>query len=252
MNETKNLLNITTNGKPVTISGFTFINKSNQEDYGVGINAVNNLTADGNTATTLKVHHCAFRHNNKAGMLAENTDANSGLKLWNVLFADGNGDGIIINNGKSDITNATFVNNNGTAVSTTSVYNSVAWKNKDQAKLNSKDHYNVIIDKNVVNGDVLNGPNFVDPEHGDYRIRPSLMLLDKGNNDKYQQNVGLEEIYKDKSNKDFDYAKNVCLRKGSRQYRPTDWRQHRYRCIRVRYGDEIYYICEVCTDKWNR
>lgn len=207
MNETKNLLNITTNGKPVTISGFTFINKSNQEDYGVGINAVNNLTADGNTATTLKVHHCAFRHNNKAGMLAENTDANSGLKLWNVLFADGNGDGIIINNGKSDITNATFVNNNGTAVSTTSVYNSVAWKNKDQAKLNSKDHYNVIIDKNVVNGDVLNGPNFVDPEHGDYRIRPSLMLLDKGNNDKYQQNVGLEEIYKDKSNKDFDYAK---------------------------------------------
>lgn len=207
VNETKNLLNITTNGKPVTISGFTFINKSNQEDYGVGINAVNNLTADGNTATTLKVHHCAFRHNNKAGMLAENTDANSGLKLWNVLFADGNGDGIIINNGKSDITNATFVNNNGTAVSTTSVYNSVAWKNKDQAKLNSKDHYNVIIDKNVVNGDVLNGPNFVDPEHGDYRIRPSLMLLDKGNNDKYQQNVGLEEIYKDKSNKDFDYAK---------------------------------------------
>ena len=129
------------------------------------------------------------------------------MKLWNVLFADGNGDGIIINNGKPDITNATFVNNNGTAVSTTSVYNSVAWKNKDQAKLNSKDHYNVIIDKNVVNGDVLNGPNFVDPKHGDYRIRPSLKLLDQGSNKKYEQNVGLEKIYKDKSNKDFDYAK---------------------------------------------
>lgn len=209
VNETKNLLNITTNGKPVTISGFTFINKSNQEDYGVGINAVNNLTADGNTAATLKVHHCAFRHNNKAGMLAENKDANSALKLWNVLFADGNGDGIIITgNGKPDITNATFVNNNnGTAVNTKSVYNSVAWNNKDQTKLNSKDHYNVIIDENVVNGDVLNGPNFVDPEHGDYRIRPSLMLLDKGNNDKYQQNVGLAKIYKDKSNTEFDYTK---------------------------------------------
>ena len=195
VNETKNLLNITTNGKPVTISGFTFINQSNKEDYGVGINAVNNLTADGNTAATLKVHHCAFRYNNKAGMLAENKDANSALKLWNVLFADGNGDGIIITgNGKPDITNATFVNNNnGTAVSTTSIYNSVAWKNKDQTKLNSKDHYNVIIDKNVVNGDVLNGPNFVDPEHGDYRIRPSLMLLDKGNNEKYCQAVGLTE-----------------------------------------------------------
>jgi len=207
--ETKNLLNIVTNGKPVTISGFTFINESNLEDYGVGINAVNNLTADGKTAATLKVHHCAFRYNYKAGMLAENTDANSGLKLWNVLFADGNGDGIIITgNGKPDITNATFVNNNnGTAVSTTSVYNSVAWKNKDQAKLNSKDHYNVIIDKNVENGDVLNGPNFVDPEHGDYRIRPSLQLLDKGSNDKYQQNVGLKKIYKDKSKKVLDYAK---------------------------------------------
>ena len=207
VNETKNLLNITTNGKPVTISGFTFINESNQEDYGVGINAVNNLTADGNTAATLKVHHCAFRYNNKAGMLAVNTDANSALKLWNVLFADGKGDGIIITNGKPDITNATFVNNKGQAVNTTSVYNSVAWKNDDQSKLNSEDHYNVIIEENVVNGDVLKGPNFVDPKSGDYRIRPSLMLLDKGSNDKYQQNVGLEEIYKDKSNKDFDYAK---------------------------------------------
>ena len=194
VNETKNLLNITTNGKPVTISGFTFINISNQEDYGVGINAVNNLTADGNTAATLKVHHCAFRYNNKAGMLAENKDANSALKLWNVLFADGKGDGIkITGNGNPEITNATFVNNNGTAVSTTSVYNSVAWKNKDQAKLNFKDHYNVIIDKNVVNGDVLNGPNFVDPKHGDYRIRPSLLLLNQGNNEKYCQAVGLTE-----------------------------------------------------------
>lgn len=195
VNETKNLLNITTNGKPVTISGFTFTNMSNQKDYGVGINAVNNLTANGKTAATLKVHHCAFRYNNKAGMLAQNTDAKSALKLWNVLFADGNGDGIIITgDGKPDITNATFVNNNnGTAVSTTSVYNSVAWKNKDQAKLNFKDHYNVIIDENVVNGDVLNGPNFVDPEHGDYRIRPSLKLLDQGSNEKYCQAVGLTE-----------------------------------------------------------
>lgn len=194
VNETKNLLNITTNGKPVTISGFTFTNMSNQKDYGVGINAVNNLTAVGKTAATLKVHHCAFRYNNKAGMLAQNTDAKSALKLWNVLFADGNGDGIIITgDGNPDITNATFVNNNGTAVSTTSVYNSVAWKNKDQAKLNPKDHYNVIIDKNVVNGDVLNGPNFVDPEHGDYRIRPSLLLLNQGNNEKYCQAVGLTE-----------------------------------------------------------
>lgn len=204
--ETKNLLNIVTNGKPVTISGFTFINKSNKEDYGVGINAVNNLTADGNTAATLKVHHCAFRYNNKAGMLAENTNAKSALKLWNVLFADGNGDGIkITGNGNPDITNATFVNNNGKAVSTKSVYNSVAWRNGIQ-DLNTKNS-NVVIAADIKNGDVLNGPNFVDPKHGDYRIRPSLQLLDQGNNDKYEQNVGLGKIYKDKSNQVLDYAK---------------------------------------------
>ena len=202
--ETKNLLNIVTNGKPVTISGFTFINESNLEDYGVGINAVNNLTADGKTAATLKVHHCAFRYN-KAGMLAQNTDANSALKLWNVLFADGKGDGIkITGNGNPDITNATFVNNKGNAVSTKSVYNSVAWGNVTQ-DLNTKNS-NVVIAADIKNGDVLNGPNFVDPEHGDYRIRPSLQLLDKGSNDKYQQNVGLKKIYKDKSNQVLDYA----------------------------------------------
>lgn len=189
--ETKNLLNIVTNGKPVTISGFTFINKSNKEDYGVGINAVNNLTADGNTAATLKVHHCAFRYNNKAGMLAENTNAKSALKLWNVLFADGNGDGIkITGNGNPDITNATFVNNTHTAVSgTDNVYNSVAWKN-DSQNLNTNNK-NVVIASSIENGDVLNGPNFVDPNKGDYRIRPSLKLLDQGSNEKYQLNADI-------------------------------------------------------------
>lgn len=191
VNETKNLLNITTNGKPVTISGFTFTNMSKKKDYGVGINAVNNLTADDNTAATLKVHHCAFRYNYKAGMLAQNTDAKSALKLWNVLF-DGNGDGIkITGNGNPDITNATFVNNKGNAVSTKSVYNSVAWRNGTQ-DLNIKNS-NVVIAADIKNGDVLNGPNFVDPEHGDYRIRPSLQLLDQGNNEKYCQAVGLTE-----------------------------------------------------------
>lgn len=191
--ETKNLLNIVTNGKPVTISGFTFINKSNQEDYGVGINAVNNLTADGNTAATLKVHHCAFRYNNKAGMLAENTNAKSALKLWNVLFADGEGNGLEIKNSQSaDITNATFVNNAGTAVSgTDNVYNSVAWSNGSQSLKNIDKYNNVVIDSSVKNGDVLNGPNFVDPNNGDYRIRPSLMLLDKGSNERYQLNADI-------------------------------------------------------------
>lgn len=197
---TKNLLNIVTNGKPVTISGFTFQNQS-----GVGVNAMVNEVQVG-TGKGMKLHHCAFRKNNGTGMVVNNRKE-CGINMWNVLFADGNGNGLTMyGSQKVDITNATFVCNKDTAVSgTQSVYNSVAWKNK-YPNLNT-DNKNVVIDNSVKNDDVLNGPNFVDPNNGDYRIRPSLKLLDQGSNDKYQQNVGLTKIYKDKSNTEYDYAK---------------------------------------------
>ena len=188
--ETTNLLNIETNGKPVTISGFTFQNQS-----GVGVKAKVNLSTN-NEGSLLKIHNSAFRKNKGTGMVVNNDvateDNESGIKMWNVLFADGEGDGLNISESLSaDITNATFVNNNkGTAVvGTQSVYNSVAWKNKFQ-NLNTNNK-NVVIDKSIENGDVLNGPNFVDPNNGDYRIRPSLMLLDKGSNDRYQLNADI-------------------------------------------------------------
>lgn len=198
--ETKNLLNIVTNGKPVTISGFTFQNQS-----GVGVNAMVNKDQAG-TGKEMNLHHCAFRKNNGTGMVVNNRKE-CGINMWNVLFADGNGNGLTMyGSQKVDITNATFVCNKDTAVSgTQSVYNSVAWKNKyPNLKTENK---NVVIDNSVENDDVLNGPNFVDPNNGDYRIRPSFMLLNQGDNDKYQQNVGLDKIYKDKSKKEFDYAK---------------------------------------------
>ena len=198
--ETKNLLNIVTNGKPVTISGFTFQNQS-----GVGVNAMVNKDQAG-TGEGMKLHHCAFRKNNGTGMVVNNRKE-CGINMWNVLFADGNGNGLTMyGSQKVDITNATFVCNKDTAVSgTQSVYNSVAWKNK-YPNLNT-DNKNIVIDNSVENGDVLNGPNFVDPNKGDYRIRPSFKLLDQGSNEKYQQNVGLAKIYKDKSNTEYDYAK---------------------------------------------
>ena len=182
--ETTNLLNIVTNGKPVTISGFTFQNQN-----GVGVNAkINNEQAG--TGEKMRLHHCAFRKNHGTGMKVDNT-LGDGIHMWNVLFADGIGDGLTIDGSQSaDITNATFVNNTGTAVSGTDhVYNSVAWKNRSQ-NLNT-DNKNVVIDSSIENGDVLNGPNFVDPNNGDYRIRPSLMLLDQGSNDRYQQNANI-------------------------------------------------------------
>lgn len=182
--ETTNLLNIETNGKPVTISGFTFQNQS-----GVGVNAkINNDQAG--TGKEMRLHHCAFRENKGTGMKVDNTLGN-GIHMWNVLFAGGIGDGLTIDGSQSaDITNATFVNNTGTAVSgTDNVYNSVAWKN-DSQNLNTNNK-NVVIASSIENGDVLNGPNFVDPNKGDYRIRPSLKLLDQGSNDKYQQNANI-------------------------------------------------------------
>ncbi len=182
--ETKNLLNIVTNGKPVTISGFTFQNQS-----GVGVNAkVNNEQAG--TGEEMKLHHCAFRKNNGSGMVVNNQKG-YGINMWNVLFADGKANGLTIYGSQSaDITNATFVCNKDTAVSgTDNVYNSVAWKNGTQdLKTGNK---NVVIANSIKNGDVLNGPNFVDPTNGDYRIRPSLMLLDQGNNEKYPLNADI-------------------------------------------------------------
>lgn len=182
--ETKNLLNIVTNGKPVTISGFTFQNQS-----GVGVNAkINNEQAG--TGEKMRLHHCAFRKNNGSGMVVNNQKG-YGINMWNVLFADGKANGLTIYGSQSaDITNATFVCNKDTAVSgTDNVYNSVAWKNGTQdLKTGNK---NVVIANSIKNGDVLNGPNFVDPTNGDYRIRPSLMLLDQGNNEKYPLNADI-------------------------------------------------------------
>lgn len=182
--ETTNLLNIVTNGKPVTISGFTFQNQS-----GVGVNAkVNNDQAG--KGEKMRLHHCAFRENNGTGMVVNNQKG-YGINMWNVLFANGKGNGLTIYGSQSaDITNATFVCNKDTAVSgTDNVYNSVAWKNGTQdLKTGNK---NVVIANSIKNGDVLNGPNFVDPNNGDYRIRPSLKLLDQGSNDRYQQNANI-------------------------------------------------------------
>lgn len=67
-----------------------------------------------------------------------------------------------------------------------------------------------MIDKSIENGDVLNGPNFVDPENGDYRIRPSLKLLDQGNNENYRKNVGLDKKYK---GKEIDYPATLAAEK---------------------------------------
>lgn len=198
VNETKNLLNITTNGKPVTISGFTFTNMTNQKDYGVGIKAmVNNDKA--RTGKEMVIHHCSFRHNKGIALDIDNT-AKLGTRMWNILFADGENDAIRLNDSQSmHFVNVTFVKNRLKAIDVTAndgtanVYNSLAWLNGDNSIKEGADRYNVVFPNDVKNGDVLKGPNFVDPEKEDYRIRPSLLLLDKGSNTEYIDKTNLKK-----------------------------------------------------------
>ena len=180
--QTEVLLNITTNDKPVTLSGFTFTNES-----GVGVKAkVNGVKAENyKDEKALVIHHSSFRHNKGIALDIDNS-AQLGARMWNLLFADGDNDAIKLNNSQGmHLVNVTFVKNKGQAIDgTASVYNSIAWKNGTNSIKNNTNN-NVVIADGVANGDVLKGPNFVNPDKEDYRIRPSLLLMNKGNNTKY-------------------------------------------------------------------
>lgn len=180
--ETLRLMNIATNGKPVFIEGITF----------------SNATADGNGIVSigdnLTLGNVAFRGNAGTGV------STSGKSLiYNALFADG-GMGLNVGSGEVKVVNATFANN-GTAINgTASVYNSVSWKSGEDLDKNFVNDDNTAKNNNAVlgnavNDNIQNGPNFVDPSNEnillrDYRIRPSMMLLNKGENSLYQSNVG--------------------------------------------------------------
>lgn len=185
--QTNVLLNITTNGKPVTLSGFTFTNES-----GMGVKALINKDNDGK-GEELVIHHSFFRHNKDIALDIDNSEQ-LGARMWNLLFADGDNDAIRLNNSQGmHLVNVTFVKNKGKAIDgTASVYNSIAWKNGENSIKNNINN-NVVIAKDVENGDVLKGPNFVNPDKEDYRIRPSLLLMNKGNNTKYIDKTNLKK-----------------------------------------------------------
>jgi len=201
---TQSLLDITTNGKPVTISGFTFKNTSidEKDERGYGITAaINNITnATDGQAGKLTLANCAFLQNKNDGLYIKENTAQGAL-IYNSLFADGDKNGITAV-GKVDITNATFVNNAGKAIDnsangTIDIVNSVAWKNAGGNHFNTDrdGKHNIAFADNVDNGDVMNGPNFADPSNEevslrDYTIRPSLYMLNQGDNTLYNNKVG--------------------------------------------------------------
>ena len=219
---TKSLLNITTNGRPVTISGFTFKNSSSntEGDAGYGIKA--NINNDGtDTGAKLTLKNCGFSQNVLDGLNITNNQGK--VLIYNTLFADNQKNGITAS-GDVTVVNATFANNDGadiakagvttgtatgTSANNVKVYNTVSWKNASSILSGSDDDYTtngnklfsraaVQANEGVLNDDVMKGPNFVDPDNSDvtqrnYTIRPSLALLNKGVNKWYIDNVGINE-----------------------------------------------------------
>lgn len=191
---TTTLMSVSANSKAVTFEGFTFIN-----DTGTGM--------DASTDTgSLTLKNCGFRISN-TGL---NISGNSGkMLIYNTLFADG-GTGISKADASTTIVNATFANNTTADMTFAgdadkpSVYNSVSWNNGENkmegndSEQDSPTYFNKVfsfpVDAAENNADIQNGPNFVDPlninkEIRDYHIRPSVQLLNKGNNQNYIDHV---------------------------------------------------------------
>ena len=175
---TDRLMNIATNNEPVFIEGIMFNNAAGDDG----------IVSTGDNLTLARV---AFRGNAGTGV---STSGNS--LIYNALFADG-GTGLNVGSGEVKVVNATFANNTTAAISgtgTASVFNSVSWKSKSGV---AEGNGNAVLSDDVVNDDIQNGPNFVDPSNEnillrDYSIRPSMMLLNKGINSYYETHVGVD------------------------------------------------------------
>lgn len=186
------LMDVAANNKPVTIEGLTFINKNS--NGGTGMQA-----STGGGKVTLK--NAGFR-GNKANGLNIVSGSSGKILLVNTLFADG-GTGLNGADSRTTVVNATFANNKAdltTLASVPSVYNSVSWNNDTQNLTTDDDNKNVAITRGVANDNVNEGPNFRDPDNADvynrdYRIRPSVKLLNKGSNANYaEQALAAETI----------------------------------------------------------
>lgn len=177
--ETRILMSVTANGKDVVFEGFTFANHSaSKTAKGMEVSVL--------PSGSLTLKNCGFRQN-PVGL---NVEGNSGpVLIYNTLFADG-GTGLAADE-RTTVVNATFAQNVTDLTGTPKgIYNSVAWKNGKQNLTTDTEKKNVAIPGTVDNDNVLEGPNFVDPDNADmmsrdYRIRPNLLLLNKGNKKHY-------------------------------------------------------------------
>lgn len=171
-----------TNGKQLTIEGITF---QNAETAGtVGFDAEN--------SGTLNLKNVAFRQNGTGAIIVDKTGEGKAL-FANALFADGT-TGLSTTSGNNvKVVNATFANNTTAVTGTPVIYNTVAWKSGTGV---TSDAANGNIDLGTFENDnILEGPNFVDPDNENvllrnYMIRPSIKLIDAAVESHYNTALG--------------------------------------------------------------
>lgn len=162
-----------TNGKKITFEGITF--KGGKK----GLYAQNE-----NGTLTLK--NVAFR---ESGTGADIVEVSGSTLFANTLFS-GNDYALSVNGTGTKVVNATFANNISalTGTGTPDIFNSVSWKSGTDIKDDiTKCNVNL---GDIVNNDILNGPNFVDPDNGNYMIRPSIKLVNLANSIWYNNLIG--------------------------------------------------------------
>lgn len=167
-----------TNGKTLNIEGVTF-----QGAKTTGFDAEN--------SGTLNLKNVAFRQNG-TGAIVDNTGEGKAL-FANALFADGT-TGLKTTGSNVTVVNATFANNTDKAVDgIPEIYNTVAWKSGAGVTTNAKSG-NINLET-IENDNILDGPNFVDPENANillrnYMIRPSIRLIDAAVESHYNTALG--------------------------------------------------------------
>lgn len=175
-----------TNGKTLNIEGVTF-----QGAKTTGFDAYN--------SGTLNLKNVAFRQNG-IGAKVDNTGEGKAL-FANTLFADGT-IGLKTTGSNVTVVNATFANNTDKAVDgTPELYNTVAWKSGTDVTTDpEKGNINL---ETVENDNILEGPNFVDPDNANvllrnYMIRPSIKLIDAAVESHYNKALGDDASTTDK------------------------------------------------------
>ena len=198
------MISANTNGLKLTLDGFTItgVQKGDTEWHnGVAVDIANK--AKGQNVGQVFLNHMAFRKND-TGLKVSNKDGASTL-IANTLFADGR-NGLVVNDEafRTRVLNNTLANLTESGISgdaSAEVANTVYWKVTGAAPTNqAMGNHNL---GQAANGNIYEGPNFVDPDNGNYMIRPGMLLMDHANEEKYLQWMGagsLDPIYKDLGN----------------------------------------------------